>query len=1102
MLKNHARDKVISYMKTVAKKRMLIIILWLVYIAIAGGLLYHFAYRSNVKKTQRNLLAQGESVVAQLPAILENAMYSSIASLNMRTSKLEALAFALDDKKAFEGQKALLDDFVSEADVAGLAVYDENGEALYITEGQEELILTEELLHYYLNNDSREVFSALRGNEELLRKFFFSPESYAQPAAAESEESEDSGLEAFGASPEESPEESSDVSGQRELAHCKTENDRWLLISSNVMSETEAKVRSKFDWRESLKSIRIGNNGFLIAIDEDTGFVYASGAQNLTYESSEEVDIRLSGVDHEPSIEEIRDAFSETGKIIRITYGEEPCYAVRLAVDDVLLLAVVPEAEARATLSGSLYVRLLLFFVMSAICVLYVWFLLADKEGKVFRHFRRFAWNRSYAGRLAACAMIVTAVTFACGLFLEILTAYADAISYTSAKVVEGEIAYLQNTHSSEDLQTWFEEEYLDRCRTAKVIMEHAGPKAVDWAYLDELAQSLGVMYIYQFDDQGNIVATNSSYDRITLRKGDPFYALLEGRAEMTQPLEKDALTGETLLKAGVSERNDRHVCTGMVLIAADAVEQSRIMDNIGARNMFRQLCLTEGSKMLVLSGEDLTVRANAETLNGAYVIGFDGYDCTGAPFKSVFSKPEKLEEDYNGKMFAVNRSYYISSTRNGELYFLTLSPQHRVSAGWFGLAGLAAAIVLFFLLVLAVIACLEKEEAAALMEEAQDAAAEDAVDAALSAAPADPSPVRKKRARRHRRIRTDQEVIAVFDRLMNRKKPYFEERWPNDVVRWKEKSPSDKFAFMLKATLLFAFAAIYVNALVAKEESLWYYVLSGEWDAGVNLHSITACISYICLLLIVKMAVHKGLFVLARALDSGGETVCHLLDSASGYVIAAAGIFLCLAKFGVDARSLSLTAGVAGVIFSIGCQSIVADILAGFLMAFEGNVLVGDFLMFNDKPEVVLSIGIRTTRLKFFNDITIVRNNDFRNFVLRPGDKECRMLATVTIDQTESLRRVEDILAEELPKILDRLAAIAGSPIGPLKYSGVSRISANGVELEFQLYCEGRYYMTLFRELNRELKLLCEDHEIAIAMNQVMMYEPKTDSEEKPEDA
>lgn len=91
---------------------------------------------------------------------------------------------------------------------------------------------------------------------------------------------------------------------------------------------------------------------------------------------------------------------------------------------------------------------------------------------------------------------------------------------------------------------------------------------------------------------------------------------------------------------------------------------------------------------------------------------------------------------------------------------------------------------------------------------------------------------------------------------------------------------------------------------------------------------------------------------------------------------------------------------------------------------------------------------------------------------------------------------------AEELPKILDRLAEIAGSPIGPLKYSGVSGISANGVDLEFQLYCEGRYYMTLFRELNRELKLLCEDHEIAIAMNQVKMYEPKTDSEEKPEDA
>ena len=34
------------------------------------------------------------------------------------------------------------------------------------------------------------------------------------------------------------------------------------------------------------------------------------------------------------------------------------------------------------------------------------------------------------------------------------------------------------------------------------------------------------------------------------------------------------------------------------------------------------------------------------------------------------------------------------------------------------------------------------------------------------------------------------------------------------------------------------------------------------------------------------------------------------------------------------------------------------------------------------------------------------------------------------------------------------------------------------------------------------ELKLLCEDPESAIAMTQVKMYEPKTESEEKPEDA
>lgn len=34
---------------------------------------------------------------------------------------------------------------------------------------------------------------------------------------------------------------------------------------------------------------------------------------------------------------------------------------------------------------------------------------------------------------------------------------------------------------------------------------------------------------------------------------------------------------------------------------------------------------------------------------------------------------------------------------------------------------------------------------------------------------------------------------------IVNKKKPYFEERWPEDSVRWKDRTPEEKFTLFLR---------------------------------------------------------------------------------------------------------------------------------------------------------------------------------------------------------------------------------------------------------------------------------------------------------------
>ena len=212
-------------------------------------------------------------------------------------------------------------------------------------------------------------------------------------------------------------------------------------------------------------------------------------------------------------------------------------------------------------------------------------------------------------------------------------------------------------------------------------------------------------------------------------------------------------------------------------------------------------------------------------------------------------------------------------------------------------------------------------------------------------------------------------------------------------------------------------------------------------------------------------------------------------MNSFTGYVLFIAGIFIILANLGVDITAISMTAGVAGIIFGIGCQNIVADILAGIIMAFEGVACVGDFVSFNGKFGTIHSIGVRTTKLKWFSQVTLVRNNEFKNFINMPAEETDRVVVKLYIDLKESLSRVEGVIEKEIPAIRERLCERLRDDIR-LNYRGVQEIEENGIELSFAVYCQGYNYGRSKRQLNRELLLMCERNEIRLAMPQIVINE------------
>lgn len=97
-----------------------------------------------------------------------------------------------------------------------------------------------------------------------------------------------------------------------------------------------------------------------------------------------------------------------------------------------------------------------------------------------------------------------------------------------------------------------------------------------------------------------------------------------------------------------------------------------------------------------------------------------------------------------------------------------------------------------------------------------------------------------------------------------------------------------------------------------------------------------------------------------------------------TGYFIAGYGIAIAIGAAGVDLSNFGLVAGALGVGIGFGLQGIVANFIAGIVLAFERPIQVGDTIQLAEMYGDVMRIGVRSTTIKTYDGSeVIVPNSD-----------------------------------------------------------------------------------------------------------------------------
>ncbi|MBQ6509096.1 MAG: mechanosensitive ion channel [Flexilinea sp.] len=285
----------------------------------------------------------------------------------------------------------------------------------------------------------------------------------------------------------------------------------------------------------------------------------------------------------------------------------------------------------------------------------------------------------------------------------------------------------------------------------------------------------------------------------------------------------------------------------------------------------------------------------------------------------------------------------------------------------------------------------------------------------------------------------------------------------------WRDLTPEKKISRGMSFAVTVILAVIIVLLIIRDEAgsgSVIGFILTGSWKHGVN---DLALMSIFCVLLILAAFILLKswlLRALCAILNAKGETIARLISSLLQYLSIITAICFCLSYLGFDTGTLITSAGILTLAISLGSKDLVADILSGIFIIFEGDFHVGDIIEVNGFKGRVLDIGVRSTKLiDSCRNIKIIDNQSVKN-VLNLSKENTWFFINLTISNTQPLHEIEDMLDRELPKVGEKIPRLISGPY----YFGIDTIGYRRLSVTVAGECRQQDVNGIKSQLNHEL--------------------------------
>ena len=214
-------------------------------------------------------------------------------------------------------------------------------------------------------------------------------------------------------------------------------------------------------------------------------------------------------------------------------------------------------------------------------------------------------------------------------------------------------------------------------------------------------------------------------------------------------------------------------------------------------------------------------------------------------------------------------------------------------------------------------------------------------------------------------------------------------------------------------------------------------------------------------------------------------KTINGLIDNLIKYFIVVVDIVMILDIFGIDTKTLIASLGVVGLVAGLAVQDTLKDFVAGMSIILENQYRVGDTITIKGFRGEVISLGIKSTRLRSLTgEIMIVPNHLIEEVINHSLEKSVAVV-DIPVSYDTNIDKLEKVLNELFADLDKSLTGLKGE----IKLLGLQSYDDSSITYRVCVDTVPMEHLRIERELKKAIKVALDKNHIEIPFTQVVIH-------------